>query len=307
MTVIGIMTIPLSKNTNLKVNYKHLFKSYLPSGYVKWLEQSGAKVVPIPFNWSTRKINNALSQVNGVLFPGGSVDRDTHENFKKYVTCFKQIFNYAVSENNNGSTFPLWGTCLGFEFLNLMIYDIDTIVTNYVVGNKSLILNIVSGRHQNVKFNLKSNSKLPGKVKLIKNATIYMNHTYGILTDKKTMEILKPYIHVISTNKDKNNKKYISTIKYKKYPFWGTQWHPEKSAYEFNDSHIDHNIKNIEFSRNWSDFFVYECSKNKNKLTKQDLLIYHYSLYNPSDVKRLSKTGKVVDRHKSAFVESYYF
>ena len=311
MTIIGILTVPLSRNTQLRANYKNYFESYIPDSYVKWLEQSGARVVPICFNWSPKKIDHVLHEVNGVLFPGGDVDRDTKADYRKYVYAYKQIFSHAVSENIKNKHFPLWGTCLGFEFLCMMPFNADFIVNNYRVGKKSLILDIVKARHQNVKFKLYKNSKLPLKGKnshkLMGEAKIYMNHGYGILTTKENVELLTKYLHIISINKDKANKTYISTIKYKGYPFWGTQWHPEKNAYEFNDKHVEHKIENIKFSRRWSDFFVNECSKNTNKLNNSKLLIYNYTLHNPSDVKHINKENKLLPKHKSAFVQSYYF
>ena len=66
---IGILTVPLSKNEYYvyKNNKNVYFNSYLPNSYVKWLEQSGAKVVPIPFNLPEKKLlsvsfpNNIIS------------------------------------------------------------------------------------------------------------------------------------------------------------------------------------------------------------------------------------------------------
>lgn len=34
--------------------------------------------------------------------------------------------------------------------------------------------------------------------------------------------------------------RYVSTVEHKDYPFFATQWHPEKPAYEFSDPTIPH-------------------------------------------------------------------
>lgn len=307
--VIGIMTVPLSKYTRLKVNYGNYFDSYIANSYVKWLEQSGAQVVPIPFNWSSSKIKKTLKQVNGVLFPGGDIDRDTKLDFRRYVTCYKQIFEYAIKENDKGNHFPLWGTCLGFEFLCMMPYDPYTILTNYHDNLDFIILDKVASRNQNLNFNLYKNSKMPisnGKA-LSKGVKMHFNHSYGFLTDKKTLNVVNKYLRIISTNKDKNNKRFISTIKFKKYPFWGTQWHPEKSAYEFSRPGVMHDLKNITFGRAWSDLFVKECGKNNHTLTDSKLLIYHYTLHNPNKLKNYTRKNRIIPLRKSAFMQSYYF
>jgi gamma-glutamyl hydrolase len=307
--VIGIMTVPLSKYTRLKVNRRTYFDSYIANSYVKWLEQSGAQVVPIPFNWSRAKIKKTLKQVNGVLFPGGDIDRDTKLDFRRYVKCYKQIFEYAIAENDNGNFFPLWGTCLGFEFLCMMPYDPETILANYHDNLDFIILDKVASRDQNLHFNLYKNSKIPipnWRV-LAKGVKLHFNHSYGFLLNKKTLNVVSNYLNIISTNKDKNNKRFISTIKFKKYPFWGTQWHPEKSAYEFSKPSVLHDMKSIVFGRVWSDFFIKECEKNTNTLIDKKLLIYYKTLHNPHKLKNFTRKNRVIPLRKSAFMQSYYF
>ena len=100
--VIGILTIPVSK---IRRKHNKNIRSYLANSYVKWIEMSGARVVPIKFNWSVQKINSVLKQVNGVVFPGGDVDRDLKKDFLKYLQALKQIYNYA---NENGIKEKRW-------------------------------------------------------------------------------------------------------------------------------------------------------------------------------------------------------
>ena len=48
--VIGILTVPV-----YKVERNKKLVSYLPDSYVKWIQMSGARVVPILFNWDKKK------------------------------------------------------------------------------------------------------------------------------------------------------------------------------------------------------------------------------------------------------------
>ena len=73
-------------------------KSYLPDSYVKWVQMSGARVVPILFTWDNKKLLRVLNQVNGVLFPGGNVDYSKKNDYIKYIKSFQFIFNYAKRE-----------------------------------------------------------------------------------------------------------------------------------------------------------------------------------------------------------------
>ena len=45
---------------------------------------------------------------------------------------------------------------------------------------------------------------------------------------------LKDFWRVLSTNQDKNGIEFISMLEAKNHPIWGTQFHPEKTAYEWS-------------------------------------------------------------------------
>jgi gamma-glutamyl hydrolase len=78
---------------------------------VRWLENSGARVVPILYGGDWDETLEKLDHLNGVLFCGGSATS------KDYIAFGKQIFEQAIQKNDEGNYFPLWGTCLGFEDL----------------------------------------------------------------------------------------------------------------------------------------------------------------------------------------------
>ena len=307
---IGILTVPLSKNEYYvyKNNKNVYFNSYLPNSYIKWLEQSGAKVVPIPFNLSEKKLLSMLKQLNGVLFPGGGVDRNTKSDFKKYIKSFKQIFNYAMQETDKGHPFPLWATCLGFEFMCMMPYDEETIIHNF---KNRFLLKRTAARGHNVHFRLYKNAKNPlikldKNNEITKNAKIFMNHRYGFLMEKETIDVFSKYLDIISINKDRNRREYVSTIKFKKYPFWGVQWHPEKVIYEHKDTHIEHSLENIKFATLWSEFFIRECMKSPNHFKDKELLINNFPLHNERDIHNIKK-DKQLPKYNTIFMQNYFF
>lgn len=51
------------------------------------------------------------------MFPGGGSDLSlTSPFFQKSA----YLYNAAIKLNDNGVYFPMWGTCMGFQFLNIM-------------------------------------------------------------------------------------------------------------------------------------------------------------------------------------------
>ena len=85
------------------------WKSYIMSAYVKFMEQNGARVVPIIYGEDPDVIKMKVSKLDGILYPGGGGD---------YYEMGKQIFEQVKAINDGGQFYPLWATCLGFERLN---------------------------------------------------------------------------------------------------------------------------------------------------------------------------------------------
>ena len=106
--------------------YASFNESYIATSYVKFVEMSGAQVVPI-YAYSNKSYFDALlPKLNGVLFTGGDVDIDIRN---KWTQNADYILKYAISQNDKGNVFPLWGTCLGMQLLAYLTsgYDLKAI------------------------------------------------------------------------------------------------------------------------------------------------------------------------------------
>ena len=71
-------------------------------------------------------------------------------------------------------------------------------------------------------------------------------------------EALKNFWNVLSTNKDWDGLEFISLMEAKHYPIWGSQYHPEKNAYEWTRKYPDipHFKDAIHVSAHQAEFFV---------------------------------------------------
>jgi gamma-glutamyl hydrolase len=85
----------------------------------------GARVVPLPYNTEFNLTRTLMTQLNGLLFTGG-------DNLLAYNPMIRanrtrteigqticDMLDVAVELNRNGTYFPVWATCLGFEAMNL--------------------------------------------------------------------------------------------------------------------------------------------------------------------------------------------
>lgn len=49
-----------------------------------------------------------LDHINGVLYPGGGGD---------YLEVGRQVLHNIMERNDNGTYYPIWATCLGYEYM----------------------------------------------------------------------------------------------------------------------------------------------------------------------------------------------
>lgn len=319
--IIGVLTVPVSKTKR-----SSRYASYIPHSYMKWIEMSGARTAPIIFTWKPERIAEVLSQVNGVLFPGGSIDRTTNKDFRKYINAYKQIFDYAKLQTDEGNSFPLWSTCLGFEFMMMMEGHTEEQIHDYYIN--SFGIETVDARSYSVPLELMNSEDKDGEEKFMKNIlspmfsemsldditdyqnhhVLYMNHGFGFPLTPELLFWYDRFLDIVAKNKDKKGLEYVSAIKFKKYPFYGVQFHPEKPNFEWLDETIPHGELAINASTHFSNTFINEARKNRNKMIDERIQSYFYTLHSRDEVLDILEPHHQKNAEfKSAFERSYFF
>ena len=80
-----------------------------------------------------------------ILFPGGGAD--IYDS--PYSRTGNIIFNLAKKANDAGDVFPLWGTCLGFQFLSVQGAGGRKITSDVDGEDFSVPLNLSEGENLN--------------------------------------------------------------------------------------------------------------------------------------------------------------
>ncbi|CAF0969400.1 unnamed protein product [Rotaria sp. Silwood1] len=107
--IIGILTQP-TPTLWMKPNRT----TYIAASYVKYIEATGAQVVPIRMYQSIDYYFHLFNSLNGVLFPGGDLTDE-------YYSVAKLFYMWSLKDFDEiQKSFPLWGTCLGFEVLLML-------------------------------------------------------------------------------------------------------------------------------------------------------------------------------------------
>jgi gamma-glutamyl hydrolase len=251
--------------------------NYIAASYVKYLESSGARVVPIWNDLSDTEIEKIFNSINGVLFPGGDVDWVTSGYAKvggKILDLAKKSFDKSPRDY-----FPVWAICLGHEFLSVYVTGGTEILSKTDSQNITLTLQFQEGYQQSEIFQDMS----PELEQYLGTVPITANfHDWSVTVksfDKS--EKMKNFFDVLSTSVDRNGTKFVSTMEGKKYPFFTTQWHPEKNSFEWTPvRNMSHVAEAIETTQYMSNLFVNKArlSQHKFESTKEeeDALIYNY-------------------------------
>lgn len=146
------------------------------------------------------------------------------------------VYDLTIAANDEGDFMPLWGTCLGFEWL-LMCTSRDENILDPNLGqydsfNLSLPLEFTDAARGSRLFG----EALPlGLYDVLATRNVTFNsHHEGIYPQHfAATESLSSFYSVLSTNKDRKGRPFVSTIEADEYPIYGVQWHPEKNRYEY--------------------------------------------------------------------------
>lgn len=292
--IIGIMTQP-STQTEGDCNGDCL---YLAASYVKYIESAGARVVPVNYYADEEELTEAFNSLNGFLFPGGGAWFPSSAQF---------IWNKTIAANGEGDYMPLWGTCMGFQWLCLAStngkLELDPQAGNPLMDSENYSIPL-DFREEAIKPSTLFGTAPQSIIDILSTQNVTMNnHHYGVWTEhfEQTPELMQNF-NIISTNKDRTGREFVSTIEHPKYPIFGSQWHPEKNPFEWQMNAdgrpyeaINHDWDAIQIAQYTANIFVQQARKNMHKFSSQEYetasLIYNYRAYGtPGD-----------------FVEKYFF
>lgn len=257
-------------------DYNH---TYIAASYVKWLEDGGARSIPIPFDASHSLVEDILGQVDGVLFPGGASPLPPSA-IKIWELLHSDKYYYPEKEDAPCDRIPLWGTCLGMEFI--VELAADTTKIEYTFNP-----NILEKGYEATNISLpllevkRSGLYEPEDVyHIVTQLNVTMNnHHLGISPQRfQANPGLSRRFDITSINYDQNGKSFVSTIepvqestKYtssssrlRSPPVYGVQYHPEKNSHEYGlfprttipYEAIDHSPEGIYFSHYEARFLV---------------------------------------------------
>mmetsp|Transcript_16181 Transcript_16181/g.30582 ORF Transcript_16181/g.30582 Transcript_16181/m.30582 type:complete len:404 (-) Transcript_16181:175-1386(-) len=224
--VVGILSQPKSQSIDTHNNET---RHYIAASYVKWIESAGAISIPIPYDADESLAREIFSQINGILFPGGD---------SALPPAAQILWDLALESNTRGEYFPVWGTCLGYEFIIMLVGGVDALQTGFVSHNISLPLDFPTVQDvidSNGVFSKQSVLYPETMQDILATRNITMNNHVNGISPQRFLgnDKLRSEFYITSTNVDQNGKPFVSSIESVRYPIYGVQYHPEKNNFEY--------------------------------------------------------------------------
>eukprot|EP01022_Parablepharisma_sp_SALTPOND_P033589 TRINITY_DN89082_c1_g1_i1.p1 TRINITY_DN89082_c1_g1~~TRINITY_DN89082_c1_g1_i1.p1 ORF type:complete len:362 (+),score=33.92 TRINITY_DN89082_c1_g1_i1:94-1086(+) len=271
--VIGIVSKPLENETHeIKTNLTQV----IDATYVNYLHAAGAKPVQISHKLPEDELRSLMRKINGVLFTGGGTDFVFYDDKSKqyYWTPFgksaKSIIDIAIEMNDEGIYFPVWGTCMGFQALAFVLSQnpkIPKYGCNCVHYNAKLLF--TSAAKTSRLFSIFSPDQMKDFSE--KGLTYNSHHYYVDYLDFLENKPLMDFFDILAYSLDKDETfAFITAMEAKKYPIYGTQFHPELRPYNVEDRIPG--PENTKLAQTFGNFFVNEARKNANNMDRSEEL-----------------------------------
>ncbi|XP_056275810.1 gamma-glutamyl hydrolase [Pseudoliparis swirei] len=245
--VIGILTQIVSDEV-----MKPFGRTFIPSSYVKFIESGGSRVMPIRLTLKTTEYENIFRNINGLLLIGGAVDLETSD----FARVAKIFYRLALTANDEGDFFPIWGTCMGMQLLTVLVAG-ENLLEKTPAENVALPLDLTSEVGSSRMFEGFSINLMKALTREPLTANF---HNYGVSVQTfEDNERLRSFFSLLSTNVAGNGVHFVSTIEGKTYPFYGVQWHPEVNRFQWQRKHnYPHSAHAVQLSSLLAEFFVNE-------------------------------------------------
>ena len=222
----GIISCPMPKGS------LHKAPSYIYQSYLTWSEWAGAGVVLIPFD--SANLMDYFSMVDGFIWAGGGIENlRTHSEgqFRKMMETYAKAFDYAVEQNKKRS-FPIYGICMGFYLLVMLSEGVEEHMFRNVSKMEKFGMGTLTFKGSS---EMKELFTVAERRELARTPVANHMHHLGFDVGGKFVKGWKA-MRVVSVDED-----FVNMVEHKQYPFYGSQWHPDRPLTELG-ARVSHRL-----------------------------------------------------------------
>jgi len=238
-------------------------------------------------NTTTLNTINSVTAMNSTLKPSANTtdDRAYRVILTKFARTIHFFVNKSIEATKNGDHFPIFGVCLGLEGI-ISRYEKDLNNRQYLRRVNLSFEEYLDGVGVMTEY-LKTSKMFSGfsDIGLLKERIFFYHHIYCIDYDN-VMRDLSHLIRPLSYFFDESGKRYITSLEFIDYPFYGIQFHPEKISYEWKVE-INRTKEAITAAFDLIYPFVQECKKSPHTFNQSlfnQLTIYRFPTSDNSSI-----------------------
>ena len=143
-----------------------------------------------------------------------------------YVVAARKLWRWAREATDAGRTFPIHGTCLGFQLLHILEVEAhfeDLLVDTDSVAHAST-LEWAPGAARSWMFSGMDADLVDKLADPAFNISLE-NHQFGLPPSHyDKWPALRDAFKVLNTARDRAGVEYVATAEHRAYPFFATQW-----------------------------------------------------------------------------------
>jgi anthranilate/para-aminobenzoate synthase component II len=211
---IGIVLMP----GRSEANGSGADKTTITDSNVDWFAARGIEVIPIPHD--TSAYDYYMRRIDGLYLQGGGTYSPAY-----YETC-RQLLRRAIKENNAGRYFPVWGTCHGFQAMMILVGRMWPIGHFDAAGGYMAEIRWTAGARRSLMW-----QGLPAAFRehVTRPKSVFFNNEHGVgprafAENRELAAFFKPLAYA----RDRRGGSFVAVIEGRRYPFFGTQFHPER-------------------------------------------------------------------------------
>jgi len=218
------------------------------------------------------QLRDAFEQVNGLLLPGGHCGA----HGTPYGDASWQLMQWAKEANDQGDAFPIWGTCQGHEQLaQFGSGAMAPSVLQHTAGTEGWItpVNLTAAGRESSR--LLGGAPADVVAALSEQASTIHLHQLSAMasTIEREGSATHAFFKVVATNRDPvHGAEFTSILEARDYPFYSSQFHPEKNAGEWSQGWEDndtggeaHSAAAVHAMAYLAEFFVGEARKSPHR------------------------------------------
>jgi gamma-glutamyl hydrolase len=164
-----------------------------------------------------------MSSINGLLFTGGAnYLLDTNGKLTELGARMCDMVEMATAMNNNGTHFPIWATCLGFEAVNLCT-SINSISRGFTDEPPiSHLLKYTTDAQESSTYTGLSKRRGERILSLYKREPLALySHTSGVLAETYHADTaLNGFWKLLATSKDRSGREFVAQVEARDYPYY---------------------------------------------------------------------------------------